>query len=534
MSVNLLPHNQKAYEEVEKNFEVANMSAVIHPTGTGKSFIVLKLAEQHPDKKILYLSNSRPLMWQLKKNLIKSGLKVNKETQEAITYQKLTSMLKTNTEDFNNLQADYIVLDEFHHCGAPEWGEAIKKLLENNPQAKVLGLSATPMRYLDGEIRDMAEELFDGNIASEMTLEEAITQGILNEPQYTTGLYEYKEIIKELEEEIQKSNDSEKRKIAEEEMAELKELLDSNVKGLPELLEDSMKNKSGKYIVYCKNIEDMKQKMEEAKNMFAKVNSNMEIRSVSSREEDIKQNERTIRAFEKDTDETKLKLLFSVNMLNEGYHLEDLDGVIMMAPTHSPNKYYQQLGRALSVGGKKEPIVIDLVNNIDSIEIIESFSKSMAKTGKEDKTKIERKSKFGISLEIRKVKELVEKISSLVERKQFLSHEEKLELMIEYMRETGEEITADTVYKGCNIGNLRSNLRQQYYNGTLKMDEDLLKAFLEAGILREEKERIRTSEQEKYDFFMSLVGKSKEEIEDSKMSSRFIISSCKAVVASKL
>ena len=43
---------------------------------------------------------------------------------------------------------------------------------------KLLGLSATHIRYLDNQ-HDMTEELFDRNIASYMTLGEAIVRGIL-------------------------------------------------------------------------------------------------------------------------------------------------------------------------------------------------------------------------------------------------------------------------------------------------------------------------------------------------------------------
>ena len=46
------------------------------------------------------------------------------------------------------------------------------------PDAKLLALTATNVRYLDNN-RDMAEELFDGRIASEMTLSEAIVRGVL-------------------------------------------------------------------------------------------------------------------------------------------------------------------------------------------------------------------------------------------------------------------------------------------------------------------------------------------------------------------
>ena len=59
--------------------------------------------------------------------------------------------------------------------GAERWGEKVQKLLELCPNAKLLGLTATSVRYLDNN-RDMAEELFDGCVASEMTLGEAIVR----------------------------------------------------------------------------------------------------------------------------------------------------------------------------------------------------------------------------------------------------------------------------------------------------------------------------------------------------------------------
>lgn len=268
MSVELKPHNKIAHESVNEIFETKNTAAVIHPTGTGKSFIALKLIEENPDKKIVYLSPSLPIMMQLKKNMIKNG--VNFRNVERISYQKLTSL---NQNEELNIDADIIILDEFHHCGAPEWGKAVEELLNQNPNAKVLGLSATPMRYFDEEIRDMAEELFDNNIASEMTLEDAIANGILKEPIYTTGLYEYKQITSELEEKIENCKDEEKRKIAKDELEKLRALLQETVDGLPEVLEKSMTNKTGRYIVYCKDIADMEKKMAEASRIIWKSKS---------------------------------------------------------------------------------------------------------------------------------------------------------------------------------------------------------------------------------------------------------------------
>lgn len=78
------------------------------------------------------------------------------------TYAKL--MLMTDSE-LADIKPDYIVLDEFHRCGAEMWGDGVDRLLSLYPDTPILGLSATAIRYLDNQ-RNMADELFDGNIAS--------------------------------------------------------------------------------------------------------------------------------------------------------------------------------------------------------------------------------------------------------------------------------------------------------------------------------------------------------------------------------
>lgn len=45
----LYEHNQIAYQEADKMLKTHGRAAVIHPTGTGKSFIAFKLIEEHPD-----------------------------------------------------------------------------------------------------------------------------------------------------------------------------------------------------------------------------------------------------------------------------------------------------------------------------------------------------------------------------------------------------------------------------------------------------------------------------------------------------
>ena len=103
-------------------------------------------------------------------------------------------------------------------------------------------------------------------------------------------------------------------------------------------------------------------------------------------------------------------------------------------------------------------------------------------------------------------------------KRAILSNEEKLSLMLEYMQETGKPITVNTEYKGYKLGHLQNNLRQSYFNGTIKMDQKLLEKFKRVGIIREERTRkARTSTKQKYDFLMKMQGKTERELEYVRM-----------------
>ncbi len=58
MAVSLFPHNRTAYENVCAMLEKTGKAAVIHPTGTGKSFIGFQYAAEHPQTKVLWLAPS--------------------------------------------------------------------------------------------------------------------------------------------------------------------------------------------------------------------------------------------------------------------------------------------------------------------------------------------------------------------------------------------------------------------------------------------------------------------------------------------
>ena len=186
MGISLFMHNQTAYEAAMAMLSKTGKAAVIHPTGTGKSFIGFKLCEEHPKASVCWLSPSEYIFKTQIENLKAVTGGYMPENIQFYTYAKLMNLTE---DELSELRPDYIILDEFHRCGAEMWGKGVKSLLETYPEASVLGLSATAIRYLDNQ-RNMADELFDGCVASEMTLGEAIVRGILNPPKYRVSACE--------------------------------------------------------------------------------------------------------------------------------------------------------------------------------------------------------------------------------------------------------------------------------------------------------------------------------------------------------
>ena len=82
--------------------------------------------------------------------------------------------------------------------------------------------------------------------------------------------------------------------------------------------------------------------------------------------------DKAFQAFKEDTEEG-IKLCLSVNMITEGIH-GDIDGVIMLRETMSPNLYFQMIGRVFSCGKKTIPLIFDLVANSQFIsDTVDNF-----------------------------------------------------------------------------------------------------------------------------------------------------------------
>lgn len=367
MELQLFEHNKQAYRKASRMLEAYGRAAVIHPTGTGKSFIAFQLIADHPEAQFLWLSPNDYIFESQRRNACGDFYNV--------THMTYTRLMRIAEEQLEELRPKYIVLDEFHRCGAYCWGTGVKRLLECCPDAKILGLSATPIRYLDN-CRNMAEELFTVNgqlcVASEMSLGEAIVRGILPAPLYVTTMFQYQQELQRYQKRIDWLVPQGMKEMSQRRLDALRREI-GQADGLEKIFARYLK-KDGKYLLFCTDWAHLQQIKAQIPQWFREVDHEPHIYCLYAGEQET---EAEYEEFLTDHSE-HLKLLLCINRLNEGVHVADIDGVILFRLTSSPILYKQQIGRALTAGLSGQPLILDVVNNFDSLSSIGTIRVEMS------------------------------------------------------------------------------------------------------------------------------------------------------------
>lgn len=356
----LKPHNRETIRRILDFFKTERKCCAIQATGTGKTFLILRLLEILNDdgKMAVIFAPNNEIIRQTKKRMKKFGL--NNAT--FYTYQKLARM---TDEELSEIKSDLIVCDELHRTGAKTWGQKFEQLVDMHPDSKVFGATATPLRCADG--RDMAEEYFDGNKACDISLAEALVREIIPVmPTYVSALYTFEEEYQKMSDKISKANnsDEEKVKLQKELLAAKQQLEKAN--GVPEIIKKYITNYNGKYIVFCKDIKHLYAMKDVVIGWFKEAGYNGSIFEYPyySNNSKIK---KSLYDFE-NNEEEGLKLLFVIDKLNEGLHLDKIDGCILLRTTVSNIIYYQQIGRAIDAGSMNKRVIFDLVSNFNSLK----------------------------------------------------------------------------------------------------------------------------------------------------------------------
>ena len=181
--MNLRPYQDEARKAVHAEWDDGrNKTLLVLPTGTGKTVVFAKLAEDQvrAGERTLILAHRGELLEQAADKIGKvTGLKCATEKAAEsclnswcrITVGSVQSLMQDKR--LKNFPADYfgtIIIDEAHHATT----DGYLRILEHFPNAHVLGVTATPDR---GDQKNLGK-VFE-SLAYEYTLPQAIKDGYL-------------------------------------------------------------------------------------------------------------------------------------------------------------------------------------------------------------------------------------------------------------------------------------------------------------------------------------------------------------------
>lgn len=334
------------YALEESRAEGAAKGLVHAATGVGKTYLAAFDSAKY--EKVLFVAHREEILKQAAlsfRNVRGSEdygffYGKQKDTGKSVIFASVETLGREdylNEEYFAEDYFDYLVIDEFHHAVTGQY----RRIVDYFKPQFMLGLTATPER-MDGK---NIYELCDYNVPYEISLKDAINKGILV-PFHYYGIYDETDysglhLVK-----------------GRYDGHELTEIYQNNHKRYDLIYKYYKKYHSNRALGFCcsrQHAEEMAKEFCKRKVPAAAVYSNADGEFAEDRDiavERLKNQE--------------IKVIFSVDMFNEGLDIASLDMVMFLRPTDSPVIFLQQLGRGLrTYKGKEYLNVLDFIGNYE-------------------------------------------------------------------------------------------------------------------------------------------------------------------------
>lgn len=341
------PHQKDMLErlEVERSVRDRHRNLLVAATGTGKT-VMAALDFKHlrqkagRDLRLLFVAHRKEILdqslhtYQKALNdasfgeLLYSGEIPTDWTHVFASVQSLNSRtLERLTPD----HFDVIVIDEFHHGTSPTY----RKLLDHFTPRELLGLTATPER-MDG--KNIQGEFFQGHIAAEMRLWEALENELLSSFRYF-GISDSTDLS------------AVQWKRGAYDSASLSNVFTGNdirarlvLKSVQDKVPSPSKMRALGFCVSVQHAHFMAR-------YFRKFGLSAIALSGESHRDEREQALTDLKV-------GKVQIIFSVDLFNEGLDIPDVDTVLLLRPTASATVFLQQLGRGLRRTENKDYLTV--------------------------------------------------------------------------------------------------------------------------------------------------------------------------------
>ena len=314
-------------------------SLIISATGSGKTYLAAFDARNFGAKRLLYIVHRETILKDARDSFIKvfgaertyGFFTGNEKSLDSDFVFATNTMLAKHIDEFSPEEFDYIIYDEVHHIVA----NTGKKIFEFFKPEFMLGLTATPERMDNQDIFG----LFDQNVPFELRLRDAISNDLVV-PFHYYGIRD----------QLVDYNSKDKMVIANQIANQ------DNIEFIKEQIEKRRKpNEKLKCIAFCTNIQSSKLMAEE---LFEEGYQTISLTGINDTGIRMK-------AFKDlQDDNNPLEIICTVDILNEGVDIPQVNMVLFLRPTESQTIFIQQLGRGLrKYPGKEYVTVLDFIGN---------------------------------------------------------------------------------------------------------------------------------------------------------------------------
>ncbi len=334
---------------------------LISATGTGKTYASAFAMRELGFRRVLFLVHRGQLARQTRKsyekvfaNSVSMGLVGAGYHEYEADYVFAT--VQTLNRDEHLLQYakdafDCIILDEAHHVPA----DTYRKIMDHFTPKLWLGMTATPDKRDDNVEGRNVYEIFNYQIAYEIRLQQAMEENLLC-PFHYFGITDLS-------------------MIGDEEAARDFNMLTSDERVRHIVNQADYYGYSGdkvKGLIFCSNIketEELSAKFNQIINPATGKNFRTVALNGSASEQERQDAFERLAMNEDESSEDRqpLDYIFSVEILNEGVDIVEVNQVIMLRPTQSPIVFIQQLGRGLrKASGKEYVVILDFIGNYNN------------------------------------------------------------------------------------------------------------------------------------------------------------------------
>lgn len=341
----LRPYQKEAREAVFEQWETVKRTLLVLPTGCGKTVVFAKVAEEcvRKGQRVLILAHRGELLEQAADKIEKStGLKSAVEKAESsclgswyrITVGSVQSLQREKRlSQFPRNYFGTIIIDEAHHCIS----DGYQKVLGHFPEARVLGVTATPDR---GDMRNLGE--YFESLAYEYTLPKAIREGYLSP-------------IKALTLPVKLDLSGVGIQAGDFKSGELATALDPYLYQIAEeMAQYCMDRKTVVFLPLVKTSQKFRDILNEKGFHATEVNGNSGDRS----------------EILKDFEEGNYNVLCNSMLLTEGWDCPSVDCVVVLRPTKVRSLYSQMVGRGTRLyPGKEHLLLLDFLWHTERHEL---------------------------------------------------------------------------------------------------------------------------------------------------------------------